>query len=385
MNVSGKAIKHVAPGPYLGFSLQQVRLCFHLLDCPAGASVSLELLDDVAIHYANGKITLEQTKSATKTNPLTDWSSELWKAISNWIDGIATGHFDLNVTNFRIYVTPVRTGDRAKALNDAKSSEQIAAVAEEIRAKLGKPQRSCDGYVRKFLNLATDIRKKFVAQFSIQSDDNDPVDAIRRLLQPTVSPALIDILCKVAIGMAKETADALLRKGEDAIVSGDEFKKHFIAFVRQANTANLLTSFTPAPHEEEVKAVLLTRPVFIRQLEIIDAPVEEHMRAVSDFLRTSADKSDWAEGGVIFDESFSDWDDALISRHELISNEVEDEHGDKDEAKRGRMIYRRCAVLQAPLEGRVVPLHFVHGSYNNLANDMELGWHPDYERILEKK
>jgi len=30
-------LKHAAPGPYLGFALQPVRVCFHLLDSPKGA------------------------------------------------------------------------------------------------------------------------------------------------------------------------------------------------------------------------------------------------------------------------------------------------------------------------------------------------------------
>ena len=66
MNVAVKAVKHAAPGPYLGFALQPVRLCYHLLTCPKGAHVSLEYLDDVAIHNSDNTFILEQTKSALK-------------------------------------------------------------------------------------------------------------------------------------------------------------------------------------------------------------------------------------------------------------------------------------------------------------------------------
>jgi hypothetical protein len=45
---------------------------FTLLTCDAGSTVSLEHLDDVAIHTANGELTLEQTKSALTQNPLSD-------------------------------------------------------------------------------------------------------------------------------------------------------------------------------------------------------------------------------------------------------------------------------------------------------------------------
>jgi hypothetical protein len=35
------------------------------------------------------------------------------------------------------------------------------------------------------------------------------------------------------------------------------------------------------------------------------------------------------------------------------------------------------------LDGRAVPLHFVHGCFNALADNRRLGWHPEYETLLE--
>ncbi len=58
------AAAHAAPGPYLGFSLQPVRLCYHLLTAPDEAHVSIEYADDVAVGLPDGRNLLEQTKSA---------------------------------------------------------------------------------------------------------------------------------------------------------------------------------------------------------------------------------------------------------------------------------------------------------------------------------
>jgi hypothetical protein len=115
----------------------------------------------------------------------------------------------------------------------------------------------------------------------------------------------------------------------------------FRAFIRKVNIPGLLTSFTPPPPEAEVSAVLLARPIFIRQLEVINANEQDRVRAVSDFLRASADKSKWAEQGVIYEESLTEWDDSLIVRHGLISSEIADLHAAKDGAFRGRMAYRK--------------------------------------------
>jgi hypothetical protein len=384
MNVTVTALKHAAPGPYLGFALQPVRLCFHLLTCPLGAKVSLEYLDDVAIHYPDGTVTLEQMKSALRQNPLTDWSDELWKAIANWLDGIASGQLIPGKSRFQLYVTPPRQGDWAQALSDAATDadvETLLAIIKAKHAKLKKP-KGCESNLQRFLNASAESRNAVITRFRLLAEDTDPVDALRNLIKISVAPELVDHLCHSAIGIAKERADRLIRDGRPAIVDGDAFKTNFIAFVRQTNIPGLLSSFTPAPPNTEVAAVLSARPIFIRQLEIIEAAEQDRVRAASDFLRASADKSAWAEQGLIFEGSLTEWDDFLVRRHGLISGEIADLHADKEASLRGRMAYRQCAQLQAPLEGRAVPNHFVHGSFNALADILRLGWHPDYQSLL---
>jgi hypothetical protein len=216
-------------------------------------------------------------------------------------------------------------------------------------------------------------------------EDPDPVDPIRNLIKTPVGPELVDQLCHSAIGMAKERADRLIRAGQVALVDGDTFKGNFIAFVRRTNIPGLLSSVMKAPEKGEVMALLSARPIFIRQLEIIEATEQDRLRAVSDFLRASADKSAWAEQGLVFEGSMAEWDDFLAGHHGFIGSEVADLHAQRDAAFRGRMVYRQCALLQAPLEGRAVPGHFVHGSFNALADALRLGWHPDYRSMFDLK
>lgn len=222
-----------------------------------------------------------------------------------------------------------------------------------------------------------------VANFKLFHEDADPIDRLRDLIKTAVDPRMVDDLCHSAVGMAKEQADRFIRTGQPALVDGDAFKAAFRTFVRKINIPGLLSSLIPPPPNAEVSAMLSARPIFIRQLEIIDAGEQDRVRAVSDFLRASADKSAWAEQGLVFAESLTQWDDLLIGRHGLISGEVADLHADKDGAFRGRMAYRKCAQIEAPLEGRAVPGHFVHGSFNALADILRLGWHPDYQSLLQ--
>ncbi|MBP30473.1 MAG: hypothetical protein CMH16_14390 [Methylobacterium sp.] len=77
MDIASKQASHAAPGRYLGFALQPVRLCHHLLTALPEALVSLEHLDDVAVHYPDGCVLLEQCKSAPTRNPVSDRAADL--------------------------------------------------------------------------------------------------------------------------------------------------------------------------------------------------------------------------------------------------------------------------------------------------------------------
>jgi hypothetical protein len=385
MNIPVKPSKYSAAGQYLGYALQPVRLCYHLLDCPAGAHVSLEHTEDVAVHYADGQQLLEQTKSAIRQNPISDWADDLWKTIANWLSNIKAGEVDLALSMFRIYVTPAHQSDVAVALNAATTMDEIIRLTEQIRTKLSKRKRapSCQDHLQVYLDASDEERFALVSRLVIDSNDDDPLAILRQRLVLAVPERLMDRVCSYLLGNAKDRADRLIRAKRAAIISGDEFKRNFHAFMQSNNLPGYLKPLSSPPEPEQVGVVISTRPTFIRQLELIEAKEDQFVRAASDFLRTSADKVLWADAGDIFEGALDDWDNDLIRRHEFVSNEIAETHSRDPPQIKGRLAYNRCGQLQPPLDGRVVPGHFVHGSYNALADDLRLGWHPDYKQKLE--
>ncbi|SCV00596.1 Ymg [Cupriavidus necator] len=379
------SVKHSAAGPYLGFSLQPVRLCYYLLCSPSDASVSLEHLDDVAVHYADGTVLVEQCKSALSHNALSDWSGDLWKTIANWLRAVQTKKIDSKKTSFQLYVTPIRTGKISSAMHAATSAEAVLSVTKSVKEKLAKKAEppKCMEFVQHFLVATDDERRAVVQRMSVLSDDDDPLDALRALLTPTVPNQSVDIICEAAIGMAKEWADRCIRRNLPATIHVAEFRRNFHAFVQRNNLVGYLPSFSAVVTPDQAAAVLISRPTFVRQLELVGATQEQQVRAVSDFLRTSADKAKWAEQGFVFEGSFAEWEDSLMRRHSAIRGEVNDLYADKAEAVRGRTIYNRCSGLDVQLDSRTVPGHFTHGGYNDLADRLELGWHPQYQALLK--
>ena len=193
------------------------------------------------------------------------------------------------------------------------------------------------------------------------------------------------MICVSAIGQAKEAADKCIRKKIPALVGVAEFRRNFHAFVQQNNMAGYLPTFTTAPSKDAAKALLTSRPVFVRQLQLIEASEEQQLRAASDLLRASGEKVKWADQGLVFDGTLKDWEDTLLRKHDATQSEVLDIYSEKTQDVQGRIVYSRCAVMEVPLDSRAVPGFFTHGAFNDLADRRELGWHPKHQDLLDEE
>lgn len=377
--------KTSVPGQYLGYALQPVRLCFHLLDAPLDAQVSMEHLDDVAVHYADGTHLLEQTKSALSGNPASDRSVELWKTMANWADLCVAGTVSASSTRFRYYVTPTVGGPLVERLNNAKDQPAIGQLLKEIAsAKIkGKPESAAYPHIERFLEAGEEICSAIITAFEFVVE-MDPLDAIRGKLAALLPPGVLDNFVKAATGNAKSAVDQLIREKSLPILSPANFRTQFRAFVVKHNLASLLEPTTGTPSTDEIAQIIGGAPLFVRQLAAVDASKELLVTAVSDWLRTTADKIAWAAAGSIVEGSLDELDTSLERHHTLVADEIADTHAADSPEVRGRTVYRRCTALQMPLEGRVLPSHFVPGTFNCLADIPRLGWHPEHKTLFPK-
>lgn len=373
-----KPLKTSAAGQYLGYSLQQLRLCHYLFRVPDGDVISFEHLDDVAVHSANGSVLLEQSKSALVGNPASDKSEELWKAFANWAELCAAEKVDPVTTDFRLYVAPAKSGRLVSAIHaaDAAQAEQVLAKIRTL-ADPEKAEVGCTPFVRRFLAAGDQICRQIIERFQFVAEA-DPVESVRQYVRPGAPPEALTDLTAAAIGIARDRIDKLIRDREPPVLDAVVFRRAFRTFASRSNLANLLRSTAEHPSPEVIETLVNEAPVFVRQLQAIEASSDLLVTAVSDFLRTRADKIQWADEGLVLNDSFEEFDTQLVRQHTLVRDEIEDVEAAMDELGRGRALYRRCIATPLPLDGQGLPSHFISGAYNHLADVRLLGWHPQY-------
>ncbi|VVO01638.1 hypothetical protein PS691_02677 [Pseudomonas fluorescens] len=376
-------VKSSAPGPYLGFSIQSTRMCLHLIQAPRGSVVALEVLDDVDVALPDGSAIVEQTKSGLVTNPIANWSKELWKTFSNWIDAIESGLIDLKKTRFRLYVVQKKTGAFAENLSFAHTETQVQKVVEEIRLAYAKEQPiGCKLYIEKFLNFAPAKLVDLVVSFELETGNSELVGRINDCLSISVSEMLLEDTCHAAIGWVKNTTDALIDARQYPAIPRSEFSDWLSTFINKFSFNHLLRYTLPAPSVDQIEEHRPTALTMMRQLELVEMGDENQTEAMSDFLQAKANKVRWAKKGLVCGNEFSEFQKKLIKKWQLLDMENRMQYPSALELDRGKLLYMKCMDASVKLNEVDSPEFFVRGTYQYYSNEKIVGWHPKYRDLL---
>jgi hypothetical protein len=372
-----------APGQYLGYGLQDVRLCMRLLTANNDDVASTEYLDDVAVRKANGRYLLEQSKSALSQNPVADWSPSLWKTFANWVDTTCHLRLDPAETEYILYVNPARTGRWVTALHNARSDGHVTELIRKLRKELSsrKVTPACMRYLGKFLEADPALRAAMIQNFTLIAFPGDPVDEMRRHLAAAVSPAIMDVVCAAAIGRAKMMAGERIRAGGVAEIAASDFHIQIRAIIRRHDRDDVLHSFAPRPDVAALESEVRSR-AYIRQLEAIEMDSDDKLRAATDYLRASADRTTWSERSLVHEVSLDDYDEALTAKWPYRRRAVAIQAKERSEIERGQLLYTESMQHSERLEGKDVPAHFTPGSYHALADCHEVWWHPRHKEVI---
>ncbi len=373
-------LKNSAPGQYLGYGLQTWRALYYLLMPREGAVVSIEHLDDVAVRMPNGETLVEQSKSSIgDKNPVSDWSSDLWKTFSNWVDAVTNNALNIGRTKFCLYVAPENTGTLVKALRDATTAEQVSkavALVKDTLDRLGEWPTGAKPYLENCLIRNENAFADIVSRFDFEAPDQDPPDVVRTLLLVYVDPEIIDSVLLECVGWVKLQGDRLIADRTPAKLSAAEFQAYLRGLLRRHQSDHILRTFAPPePDAAQVEGQMVR--FYVQQLDLIGCDAQDKLHAVSDFLKASTTRTFWSEKGHAIQQDFDEFDDALWRHWRRIRQRTALTYAALPPSEKGALVYLDCCEHKERLAGKDVPEHVIVGGYHALADAPFVGWHPD--------
>lgn len=382
-----------AAGQALGYSLQYTRLTAMLFDSLEGNICSLEVLDDIAEETPGGRTKVGQSKSALTTNPVADRAISLWKTLYNWLELIKAGHVSANETVFELYVSRQVGGTLIEAFHKAHSHKDTTLAMKKARdimwgeapsySKKSALPEDLARYVNPVLETDEKILLPLIKNLRLECGSGSPQSDIEAMIRrgPVSEAKVFDIADKMC-GWVKRQVDKHLEQGMPAFIARDEFHREYVAYVRSVDRELILKSFSKNPTDAE-KCERLP-DTFVQQIDLIELSFDDKLEAISDFLRACWDRAYWSKVGDVHEDAFDELDDNLHRTWKNLRRATEVDAASKPEVERGRLLHSQCMLHGAKVQGMEPPAHFVPGCFHRLADELVVGWHPDYGSLLKK-
>ena len=389
------------PDKLHGYTLQVRHMMCELISLDLGKIVSVEALEDVAVEFEN-RVVAEQIKSVQSgNNPIADRSEVFWKSLYNWYQYIINGDLSMENTMFRLVVISnrnVAAGVIAESFHaahtddEAKDALKIAQNAlwgtkSELKAQVPSGYSSYLDILFNLENAAIVTQIIKAMQIEIHPSNYDENLYAKFCSQP-IPPEYAEELFTYMLGWVYERVNAQTKHGLAAYVKCKDFRDALQSQMRRYNQNGILASVATRPSENETQKELDRQDIYIQQLGFIELDVSDRYKAANDFLRTSAEKTAWAERGIVAPQSFDDYHDGLVriwrNQSQLVSHMPSPTN-----IESGQKLYFTCqdAVRTTKVQGNDTPEFFGAGSLHSLANGPSqaplIGWHPTYKDLLK--
>jgi hypothetical protein len=380
------------PKQYFGYSLQCTECVSLLLDSAPGSVISLEVFEDAGATSYDGKVKAVQTKAGGSSNPVSDGAVDLWKTFRNWIDQVNAGKLIPSQTEFEIFVNSRAKGKFCADMSEAKTPAAASAVVLSVRRRFldtkGEIKASVSADLAKQLSVVLDTANEkhltaIIRAFTYRNGSGRLYqDLMVRMAKTLVLESVADRVLLYALGWTKKRMDELIEASMPANISVDEFRSELATFYTLFTTQAYLPSLSAIPSPDDISTHRSHR--YVMQLEIIEASEEDMTTAVIDFLMAKANAIEYARRNLINGTSFADFDATLQGTWKNRKKALELEANCKNNVHFGQRLANDCLGRAATLQGLVVPHNFTSGCYHSLANDLAIGWHPEYNKLLAK-
>jgi C-terminal domain 7 of the ABC-three component (ABC-3C) systems len=354
--------------------------------------VSVETLDDVTFETKGGTPhDLLQTKHhRNRQASLTDASPDLWKSLRIWFEGRASKSI-LADTTLHLLTTATAPARSASACLRLEGRDIDAALAAlQATAQTSTNAANAPAY-EVFLKTSLSTRKAILetvvvidAAPSIKALDGELRTEIFWAVDHKNHDAFLErlegwwlrrVLKQLA---ATGTGDRILAGEIEAEMSDlrDQFKQDSLPIDDDLLTFTL----------DEAGQSTHAGSMFVRQLDLIKAGKKRIAAAIRDYYRAFEQRSRWLRNDLILVGDLDKYERKLIEEWELVFEAMKDEVGNdaaedaKEKAARDVLIWAERVVI--PIRPSVTEPFVTRGSLHMLADDVRVGWHPDFRDRL---
>jgi len=401
MNEENGSRTHAADAAALGFWYQALYALLTLVaQTTDDAAVGIEQLDDVELK-ADGHTLLYQLKHSISAPPpaITLKSRALWRTVKVWVDGLSSLSL-AETTLHLVTVGSIAANDPLYVLTepDADRAELVTAMSEEAgrvleaRAAAAKANEKlpygdrADG-CRAFLDLTETERLNLMRRTVIRPDSPIAAEVEQRIaghLHILPSDQRAAVARRLVEWWDRQMVYSLCGERE-RVITRVELQSQISTIVADIEQGKLVPELETVNHPEDYQP----DGMLSRQIELVKGKPSDLEKAIREEWKAREQRARWVEGNPAMATKINDYDLVLkehwSDRHtQMVEECAEREDGDKcvSGLKLLRWTHNDAPTTVRPIAEGWGAAYYVRGSYQVLAINLKVGWHPDYKTLL---
>ena len=355
---------------------------------------SIETLDDVTFENAETPAELLQTKlHKNRGADLSDSSPDIWKTIRIWISALNTGAITERTNLYLVTTENASEGTVARYLRKENRNVDEAILRLNAVAQTSSNQTNALAY-KAYLNKTDDERRSLVQQFVIIDRapgiadlegllKNEVFFAAPRIHQDAFLNYLEGWWFRRSVKQLQNvsTGDRILSEEIEAQMADlrDQFKQDSLPIADHLLNYELDDQTTQA-HQDFP---------FVQQVKLATTHSKRIAAAVRDFYRAFEQRSRWQREDLLFVGDLNVYEKGLKEEWELVFASIEDRIGneateqEKKTAAQEVLNWAEIGNVKTFIKENVTEPFVTRGSLHILANELRIGWHPEFRERLQ--
>ncbi len=399
--------QHTAGAQAIGFDYQFYYFMLLALELRHGQKVGFEVKDDVHIEREDGTTILFQTKhtvlenSNGATQNLTTLDTDLWKTLSNWADFIkkSKGNF-LDKNSFVLATNKNENNNEfVSSLSNFKTDKNIYTILKKLNDLKDKTKdTTIQKYIENIVSLDKTKLSLFLSKISIETGVDEIVKRIKnKLLELYRENHIVETIYDSLYSNLQLSKYLEIKSGQKFEITFDDFNKKFgkcfkvSTGVQKLPTRNFPILLPENPEEQ----IFIKQLLDVGEIQAGSQDVIKYTTLMLKFLRHYTYWSD-EENFILFSEaedfkrdSISRWDNEFKAKYRQIERKINSgatiESLESEIKNLSIELVEYIRRLDLSI-GDYLPLgvDFTNGHYYLLSNNLEIGWHFDWQNKYKK-
>lgn len=395
--------KTAAADKSIGFDYQYYYFLDTVLNLKAGESAGFEVKDDVHTELDADRQILVQLKHTIKTNvdgqpiALSDYSSDLWKTISNWAQIIADPLADrggvaaqinfLKKTKFLLVTNKSNSNGNTflEAITNYRNSSIYEPAVRKILSELQNTtkNKTIKTQISTVLSLNKKCTELFFSQIEFDLNENDIFGRIKNsILTKIISANRVDGVFQ-RLDSAIRTDNFLTTKsGMPIIISHSQFNDKYSKLFTDTREEKLLRyDLTPKLPEALEGQLFIKQLLDIDDFKIDDTDLILRYTTCKFALMDHLEK--WKLEGLLtareiqelHDAATTEWHNRFRTAYRFIET-----LSNAKQKKAALSLIDELRKLNLKIDEQQMDVNFTNGEYYYLSDLPAIGWHHEWEK-----